>query len=116
MGVTFTTLGQPLVAQSSSSSSSNSAQSFAREKTPSLIDPAGPTISLISSESVFVMSSALNVCGYDEGMDVASPIREHVRAEINASLAKSEEARDKRDKLCLYISWILRSISRWRSI
>ena len=75
-----------------------------QEKSPSLVDPAGPTISLISSESVFAMSAALNACDYDEGLDESAPVRKHVRDEINAALARSETARDKRDKVCLYIA------------
>ena len=77
---------------------------YAREKAPSLIDPAGPTISLIPSEQVFVMAAALNVCGYDEGLENSAPIRKHVRDEINQALAQSEDARTKRDALCLYIA------------
>jgi tetratricopeptide (TPR) repeat protein len=93
-------------AQSSSSKnqSSTSQQDFQREKTPSLVDPAGPTISLVSLEPVFIMASALNACGYDEGLDESSPIRKKVRDEINAALAKSEDARNKRDRLCLYVA------------
>jgi tetratricopeptide (TPR) repeat protein len=96
-------------AQSSSSSSSSSPapsskQLYAREKAPSLIDPAGPTISLIPSEQVFIMAAALNVCGYDEGLENSEPIRKHVRDEINQALAQSEDARTKRDALCLYIA------------
>jgi len=96
-------------AQSSSSSSSaspvpSSTQMYAREKAPSLIDPAGPTISLIPSEQVFIMAAALNVCGYDEGLEDSEPIRKHVRDEINLALAQSEDARTKRDALCLYIA------------
>ena len=34
----------------------------------------------------------------------ARPIRKRVREEINAALAKSEDARAKRDKVCLYIA------------
>ena len=75
-----------------------------REKAPSLIDPAGPTISLISSEPVFLMSAALNACGYDEGLEESAPVRIRVRDEMNLALAKSEDARNKRDKLCLYIA------------
>jgi hypothetical protein len=75
-----------------------------QEKAPSLIDPAGPTISLISSEPVFVMAAALNACGYDEGLDESAPIRLRVREEMNLALAKSEDARAKRDKVCLYIA------------
>ena len=77
---------------------------YAQEKTPSLIDPAGPTISLISAEPVFVMAAALNACGYDEGLEESSAIRKRVRDEMNQALAKSEEARAKRDALCLYIA------------
>ena len=75
-----------------------------REKTPSLVDPAGPTISLISSEPVFVMAAALNMCGYDEGLEESAPVRKQVRDEINKALATSEDARDKRDALCLFIA------------
>ncbi len=95
-------------AQSSGSSgkdrqSSSSEGGQPQEKAPAL-DPAGPTISLISSEPVFVMAAALNVCGYDEGLDESAPVRKRVREEINQALAKSEDARAKRDKVCLYIA------------
>lgn len=75
-----------------------------REKTPSLVDPAGPTISLTSAEPVFVMAAALNMCGYDEGLESSAPVRKQVRDEINKTLATSEDARTKRDALCLYIA------------
>ena len=97
-------------AQSSSSGpgkgqqGSSSAQNVQMEKAPSLIDPAGPTISLISSEPVFVMAAALNACGYDDGLDDSSPVRKRVREEMNQALAKSEHARYARDKVCLYIA------------
>ncbi len=104
----------PAPAQSPNSQSSNSAgpgdevspsaQAYVREKTPSIVDPAGPTISLISSESVFVMSASLNMCGYDEGMADAAPVRKQVRDEINQTLETNEEARKKRDALCLYVA------------
>jgi tetratricopeptide (TPR) repeat protein len=77
---------------------------FAHEKAPSLIDPAGPTISLTSSEPLFLMAAALNACGYDEGLEKSAPVRKRVRDEMNLALAKSEDARNKRDKICLYIA------------
>jgi hypothetical protein len=101
------------LAQSTSSSSpgssaegktSSSSPDFVREKAPSLVDPAGPTISMISAEPVFLMAVALNACGYDDGLEESAPIRGRVRDEINQALAKSEDARNKRDKLCLYIA------------
>lgn len=94
------------VSQSSSNPSdrqSSSSQQI-QEKAPSLVDPAGPTISLVPSESVFAMAAALNACGYNEGLDDSAPVRKRVRDEINDALAKSEDARGKRDKVCLYIA------------
>ena len=107
--VSLTAGGAPAAgAQSSSntprSSSSNGNPQMQQEKAPSLVDPAGPTISLIPSESVFFMASALNACGYGEGLDESAPVRKRVRDEMNAALGKSEEARGARDKLCLYIA------------
>jgi len=74
-----------------------------REQAPSLVDPNGPTISLVSSEQVFFMAAALNACGYNEGLAESAPVRQRVRDEINQTLAKSEDARDARDKLCLFV-------------
>ncbi|MGA2539548.1 MAG: hypothetical protein ABSF53_26310 [Terracidiphilus sp.] len=96
------------VAQSSNSKSSknqsSSSQPVQQEKAPSLIDPAGPTVSLVSSEPVFLMAAALNACGYNEGLEESAPVRQKVRDEINLALGKSEEARTARDKVCLYIA------------
>jgi hypothetical protein len=89
--------------RSSSSQPPTSGQLYTQEKAPT-IDPAGPTISLISSEPVFIMAAALNTCGYDEGIDQSAPLRERVRDEITEALAKSEDARARRDALCLYIA------------
>jgi hypothetical protein len=91
--------------QQSSSSSENVPGNLGppQEKSPSL-DPAGPTISLIPSEPLFAMASALNVCGYDEGLAESSPVRARVRDELNQVFARSEDARASRDNLCLYIT------------
>jgi hypothetical protein len=98
----------PAEAQSSSSSPQADRQSSSsqpvQEKAPSLVDAAGPTISLVSSEPVFLMAAALNACGYEEGMEESAPVRKRVRDEINNALTKSEDARAKRDKVCLYIA------------
>ncbi len=113
-----TVLSTTIQAQSSSSNSGggnpslsssgknqmSSSQGLPREKAPSLIDPAGPTVSLVSSEPLFLMAAALNACGYDEGLDESEPIRKRIREEMNQALAKSEDARNKRDKVCLFIA------------
>lgn len=83
---------------------SSSTQDYRQEKAPTLVDPAGPTVSLIPSEQVFLMAAALNACGYNDGLDESAPVRKRVREEMNQALAKSEDARNKRDKVCLYIA------------
>ena len=98
----------PALAQSSSSNPSpdrkSSSSQPVQEKAPSLVDAAGPTISLVNSEQVFVMAAALNACGYDEGLEESAPERKRVRDEVNNALAKSEDGRAKRDRVCLYIA------------
>ena len=96
--------GSPQGSSQGLSQGSSTGQVYAREKAPSLIDPAGPTISLISDESVFAMAAALNTCGYNEGLEDSAPIRKHIRDEMDQALAQSENARAKRDALCLYIA------------
>jgi len=70
---------------------------------PALIDPAGPTVSLETSESMFDIGVALNACGYDKGLDVSDPVRKKVRDEVNQALIGTARGRDDRDKLCLFI-------------
>lgn len=99
--------GQSSSSQSYSSSSSSSTQGpaeYRQVQTPTLVDPAGPTISLISSEPVFFMGVALNACGYDEGLNSSDPVRKWVREQVTEALAKSEDARAKRDQMCLFIA------------
>ncbi len=90
--------------ESSSATTSSTGTMLQQEKAPSLVDPAGPTVSLTDSEPVFVMAAALNACGYDDGLDQSDPVRMKVRQEMNDALAKSEDARAKRDKVCLFIA------------
>jgi hypothetical protein len=72
-------------------------------KGPSLMDPAGPTVSLETSEAMFDMAVALNACGYDAGVDESAPVRKQVRSQVNQALLGSARARDDRDKLCVFI-------------
>lgn len=90
--------------QSSSSSGSGLINPAQQEKAPSLVDPAGPTVSLVTDEPLFLMASALNACGYDEGLEQSAPVRAHVRDEMNKVFTRSEDARTARDKVCLYIA------------
>ena len=76
---------------------------YKHEKSPSLVDPDGPSISLTTSETVFTMAAALNSCGYNDGLVDSEPIRLELRQEIEKVLASSESARETRDKVCLFI-------------
>lgn len=73
------------------------------QKPPALVDPAGPTISLQTSETLFDVAVALNSCGYDEGLDRSLPIRQRIRGLVNQALLASETAREDHDKLCTFI-------------
>jgi hypothetical protein len=74
------------------------------EKPPALVDPAGPAVSLQTSEALFDIAVALNACGYDNGLAESDPIRAHIRDQVNQVTRQSEAARDARDKLCVYIN------------
>jgi hypothetical protein len=106
--LSFAQAKKPDASSSSSASSGQNASSsgpaFAQEKAPSLVDPAGPAIELVNSEQLFFMAATLNACGYDEGLTESDIVRQQVRGEVNQALAASEDARDKRDKVCLYIA------------
>jgi tetratricopeptide (TPR) repeat protein len=97
-------LGQASSSSSSSSSAAKPGPAYAREKAPTLVDPAGDAVQLISSEPLFMMAAALNACGYDEGLKESDPIRQKVRDEVAKALAASEDAREARDNICLYIA------------
>ena len=61
-------------------------------------------MTLETSEPLFQMAAALNACGYDADLDRSAPVRAEVRADMNAALQQSEEARKSRDALCEYIA------------
>jgi hypothetical protein len=101
--------GNPCLAQSSAKAKSPGTQSAPtptpppKPRPPALVDPAGPAISLQTSEAMFDVAAALNSCGYDNGLDSSDPIRAHVRDEVNEATQRSAEARDVRDQICAFI-------------
>jgi tetratricopeptide (TPR) repeat protein len=66
-------------------------------------EAGGSAITLETSEPLFYLATALNVCGYDSGLAESNPVRVKVRDELNAELATSAAARDARDALCNFI-------------
>jgi len=88
-------------------SSSSSPQPAPEQSLPTprvaLPDVGGSAVTLEDSEPLFYLAVALNTCGYDADLANSSPVRQKVRDEVNAALADSAEARDRRDELCGYI-------------
>jgi hypothetical protein len=104
----LTLLGSGILHAQSSSSQESSSSGTASvqpeiQKPPSLIDPAGPQISLQTSEAVFQIAVALNACGYDAGLDQSPPVRQKVRDAVNEAVKASAEAQNTRDQLCNYV-------------
>ncbi len=103
------TLVAPAILHAQSSSSQESSSSGAAsvqpeiQKPPSLIDPAGPQISLQTNEAVFQIAVALNACGYDAGLDQSQPVRQKIRDAVNEAVKASAEAQNTRDQLCNYV-------------
>ena len=61
-------------------------------------------MTLETSEELFELAAALNVCGYDADLEHSAPVRTKIRTEMQQALLASEPARTSRDKLCQYIA------------
>ena len=66
-------------------------------------EAGGSAITLESSESLFQLAAALNVCGYDADLAESHPVRAEVRAELAAAAAESALVRQSQRTLCQYI-------------
>jgi tetratricopeptide (TPR) repeat protein len=98
---------------SSSSSSSSSTPTTERpvDNTPQTararvvhVEEGGAAVTLETSEELFDLAAALNVCGYDTDLEHSAPVRAEIRAEMQQALLASEPARTSRDKLCQYVA------------
>lgn len=68
------------------------------------VEEGGAAVTLETSEALFDLAAALNVCGYDADLDHSAPVRAKIRTEMQQALLGSEAARTSRDKLCQYVS------------
>jgi hypothetical protein len=99
----------PANAQQPSSSSSSTPDKLSNDlpskSSPRIAQPeaGGSAITLETSEPLFYIAVALNVCGYDADLAASSPVRARIREEINTQLAASAAARTSRDALCSYV-------------
>ena len=99
-------LAARLPAQSSSSSSNSGTapqeESRSTPKRPT-VEAGGSAVTLETSEPLFDLASALNLCGYDDGLDQSDPVRAKVRADIESAAIATPEAADSRRALCEYV-------------
>ena len=99
----------PANAQQPSSSSSSISDTPSKDApskpAPRIAQPeaGGSAITLETSEPLFYIAVALNVCGYDADLAASSPVRTKIREEINTQVAASAAARTSRDALCSYV-------------
>lgn len=97
----------PLRAQRPASSSSSSESRSLSNDTPNqrIAQPeaGGSAVTLETSEPLFDLAAALNVCGYEADLAASSPVRVTIRQEINDAVAASAQNAVKRDALCAYI-------------
>jgi hypothetical protein len=93
------------VSSSSSTPDSAASQDPRSKPAPRIAQPeaGGSAVTLETSEPLFDLGVALNVCGYDADLANSSPVRVKIRNEINGALQASSSARDSRDALCSYI-------------
>lgn len=104
-GITVSAAAQKDSSSSSTSNGSTVTNDTRTTPAPRIAQPeaGGSAITLETSQPLFYLAAALNVCGYDADLAASSPVRMKIRDEINAELAASAKARDSRDALCTYI-------------
>lgn len=59
-------------------------------------------VELQVSETIFSAVTAMNACGYDEGLPNSEPVRTEVRQAVQRAVERSPEAADARKELCQF--------------
>ena len=57
-------------------------------------------ITLDTNETLFVVLTAINTCGYDQDLPISDPLRSQIRAEVQKNLGTSEEAQSAMSSMC----------------
>ncbi len=73
------------------------------QKPPAQFPPSQVPITLESSETIFSMLAALNMCGYDQDLTISDATRSTVRAEVQRVLLDSAEAEEARTAVCDFV-------------
>ena len=59
-------------------------------------------ILLDTNETLFSVLTAINTCGYDDGLESSSLVRAQVRSEVARTIANSEDAANAANEICEY--------------
>ena len=101
--------GLPCLAQSSSSSTTPATDSTLQQGSSTSghrsaqLETSGSAVTLETSEPLFDLTVALNLCGYDADLAASVPARAAVRTQVEAAAAATPEAAAARQALCTYI-------------
>jgi hypothetical protein len=69
---------------------------------PLLFAENSSPVTLNSSETLFVVLTAINNCGFDEELATSDPLRRTIRSEVGNNLAASENAKGAADSVCSF--------------
>jgi tetratricopeptide (TPR) repeat protein len=59
-------------------------------------------VSLETSETLFTVLTAINICGYDQELDISDPLRAQVRSEVAKAAENTAGAQDAIGPMCLF--------------
>jgi tetratricopeptide (TPR) repeat protein len=67
------------------------------------VEAGGSAVTLETSEPLFDLATALNLCGYDDDLEHSDPVRAKIRADVESAAIATPEAADSRRSICEYI-------------
>ncbi len=73
---------------------------------PPARNPLAPNqvpITLEGNETIFTMLTALNMCGYDQDLNLSDPVRSEVRDEVQRNVESSEAGTAARTEVCDFV-------------
>lgn len=59
-------------------------------------------VQLHASQATFAVVTAMNVCGYNDGLAASDPIREQVRKQVELAIERSPDAKIATDQMCQF--------------
>jgi hypothetical protein len=61
-----------------------------------------PQVSLETSETLFTVLTAINICGYDQELSLSDPLRTQIRSEIAKAVENTNKAQDVIGPMCVF--------------